>query len=778
MAKPNVIFQSIYDYYSNYCLMKVDGLSCRNVQPSENCIMNISTDAMLGLKYSCSKTQKLTEAYNIYNGPMLWIGIYIAIASAICILAMAVDLFHGFRNRKFWFPCKYFSLNAASITVISVAMKLPVDLSSPMPGFVDQATKLGSMAFMCIMMANIMPSLASMDNKTLLANIIGLSILVITIIVNICIEITTGVIDNSVDNFFDKLYIGLGYDLGLRNSVTWAIFYMVLMLMLLMILVSSAITVISSKQILELKYQAIRKTTSNDLHMMSTIERLSQYVKRYWVMAESGSPQFVMACNPLSNACGIICVITLVTYTFRVIVIYVSHTYMDYQSTYKWSMLAIFVTQFIGVVVGSIAPIFRCFTVLRFKLFTRNHLVVFKVEKHWTQMLCELKENHLPFLSSARKSRVVFQNLKNLILSLCIGFQKAVVVACKIIGLIQIVFIIFVVCCSYCWQSLKALLFIPPMASSNDDIQDLSNYVLQIQDEMEFAETTVKDISNSMNGLIQKVKMEQNNDLLELLGKSTDFKGVEMFDNDQVQHLVSIEPVNGWSLPVVTLACIAVALPNIRKDKVESFLKGVGDGLWYTHLVEETLNCASEYVNVRRATMNLWHEVEDNFKWLGNPLEGNAFKEKTSQEILQWFVDKSKEIVLEIKNSSNGEPVENFPHKLIAANSMYRISGTLLLNCNSNFERISKKQLFVSLSGMVSSILSACLTNIPRAIEAKCHESVIEKREAGVRAAAKLLGRSTEIIRELEARERPLGMDQDKMAFIDEWRLHMKQSIP
>ncbi|KAI3774898.1 hypothetical protein L1987_49461 [Smallanthus sonchifolius] len=109
-----------------------------------------------------------------YNEPMVWVGIYVAIASLLCILAMATDLLHGFRNRKLWFPSKYFSLNAASITVITVAMKLPVDLSSDMPSYMDQATKLESLAFMCTMMANFMPSLAAMDNKTLLANIIDI----------------------------------------------------------------------------------------------------------------------------------------------------------------------------------------------------------------------------------------------------------------------------------------------------------------------------------------------------------------------------------------------------------------------------------------------------------------------------------------------------------------------------------------------------------------------------------------------------------------------------
>ncbi|MFS7944211.1 hypothetical protein Hanom_Chr06g00509381 [Helianthus anomalus] len=115
---------------------------------------------------------------------MVLIGIYISMASLFCIFAMALDLLNGFRIRKFWFPTKYFSLNAASITVIAVAMKLPVDLTSPMPDRIDQVGKLGSLAFMCTMMSNLMPSLASMDNKSLLANITTLFILVITVIVN------------------------------------------------------------------------------------------------------------------------------------------------------------------------------------------------------------------------------------------------------------------------------------------------------------------------------------------------------------------------------------------------------------------------------------------------------------------------------------------------------------------------------------------------------------------------------------------------------------------
>ncbi|KAI3728512.1 hypothetical protein L6452_17149 [Arctium lappa] len=109
---------------------------------------NVLDDNDLDLLYGFCGMIYDSEEAEAGSKPMLWIGIYIAVASFFCILLMAADLFHGFRNRKLWFPSKYFTLNAASITVITIAMKLPVDLSSPMPGYIDELAKAGSMTFM------------------------------------------------------------------------------------------------------------------------------------------------------------------------------------------------------------------------------------------------------------------------------------------------------------------------------------------------------------------------------------------------------------------------------------------------------------------------------------------------------------------------------------------------------------------------------------------------------------------------------------------------------
>ncbi|GKG39495.1 hypothetical protein Tco_0463640, partial [Tanacetum coccineum] len=78
---------------------------------------------------------------------MPWVGLYVCAASLVCTLAMAADTFQGFRQGKLWFPCRFFSLNAASITVIAIAMKLPVDLTTIKPNDDGIESKSGDLLY-------------------------------------------------------------------------------------------------------------------------------------------------------------------------------------------------------------------------------------------------------------------------------------------------------------------------------------------------------------------------------------------------------------------------------------------------------------------------------------------------------------------------------------------------------------------------------------------------------------------------------------------------------
>ncbi|XP_076894716.1 uncharacterized protein LOC143547095 [Bidens hawaiensis] len=459
-------------------------------------------------------------------------------------------------------------------------------------------------------MSYLLPSLAVMDNKSLWAYVTALSILVITLVVNVSIQIETEVIEPvSYHPFSMPPFIA-------------AYIYM---------------AIPTLKKVLELKYRAILNDQNLQENLIFNVEELRQLLKRHWIMAVTGSPEFMMASTPLSSASGVICTISMVVYSIFVM---------------------------------------ACM-VLRFKAFANqssNHFSVFKVEK-----------------------------LSSEILSICIAFQKVTVVLCKIIELIPIMITIFVTYCSYYFESMKALLFTPLTASSNDE--DLSNYVLSLEDNVQIPR-------------------------------------VETFDMIQIQSLMPVELVNSWSLPIISLTCIAIAIPNIDKDAGENLLKSVGEGLYFSRIVDGILNNkTSEHVNIRRASVILWCEVRDKHKYLDTTLKRSAYEGKNPTEIIILFVNSLEEITNEFSRGINEEPIEkeNLPIKVIAANSMYQIAQTILRRYESNNLEIIEHELFVRLFNMIADISAACLTNLPRVIIKACHESAIEKRELDVMAAIRLI---------------------------------------
>lgn len=712
------------------------------------------------------------------------IGVYIALASLLCIFAMVADLLHGFRTRKLWFPCKYFTLNAASLTVMTVAIKLPMDLTNLMPGYVDQAAKFGSVGFMCTMMANLLPSLATMESKELVSNMIALSVLVITLVVNVCIQINTGVLNYHVDDVAGFFPLKYHYVSAGNNAITSI--YVGILLMLLIIYVCSSLAILKSKQILESKYQAARQTTlqyqdQQQPRRLLTVQKLMQHVSNYWIMAQTGSPQFMVACSAATSASGVLCALT--TLFAILIVIYNIQYRRNFNSDYKWSILMIFIVQFIGVILGTIAPLVRCFSALSFKLSTKwiwKHIKVSKVESYWTQMLYDWKQSSIPFSYSSRKCKIVIQNLKILILSICIGFQKTVVVACKIIAVIPIFLVICVLYCTHCWKLLRAVfsasstVFIQSPEQLGKD-KDLRRYVLQLQDDIEFAERTLKGISKSVNQLIRKAENQQPKNLIKLLAESRGFEGVENFDSHHVPPLLIEEYLNCWSLPLVTLTSIAISLPSIQKNKVDCLVSGVSEGLVYVTLVEETLNAIDDHVSIQEAAKTLWVEIEIYHKWLGNKLQKPQVN--TARQILQCLRDTAKNIVMEVDGTEIGVQNNNSKRRSISANSMYRITETIMLSYHNNIDELSQEELFVQISLMIADILAACLTNLPQLIAMKCHTSAIEKREVSVQFAAQLLGETTKIINALQQRELP-SFNPNELAFIDKWRAYLMDPFP
>ncbi|KAL4591687.1 hypothetical protein LXL04_004657 [Taraxacum kok-saghyz] len=704
-----------------------------------------------------------SDLQNQYNEPMPWIGMYIASASMFCILAMVADLLHGLRNKKLWFPCKYFTLNAASLTIIAVAMKLPMDLNNSMPGRVDQAAKLGSMGFMSVMMSNLLPALATMNNEELVTNIIALVLLVITLVVNVCIQITTGVVSGSE---FEHFVSGNRYsnpESYYNRSI--AMIYVTMLLILLMVHISSSLAILKSKQIIEMKYQATHETALKDQEVqqsrrLSNVKKLKQHLRNYWIMAGTGNPQFMISCLATTSASGVICAFSTLLHV--VVMLMTFGNLWDCKSDYKWSMLVILLIQFIGSVVGTIAPVSRCFAALSFKLSLKwiwNNMKVFKVESYWTQRLSDLKLGSIPFRCN-RRSKLVVQNLKVVIINFCIGFQKAVVIACKIIGLIPIFIVICVFNCSYCWKWLKSMfnVFEIPWLEKHeyqDKNENDSHYVLQLQEDLELAESTMKRISNTFDRLIKKAENQEPYNLMKFLEGCIGFGGVEKFDIYHVHPLLLEELVNCWGLPLVTLTTIAISLPNIQKNKVDSLMAGVSEGLVYVTLVEETINATDDHVRNQKAAQTLWVEVEVYHKWLGNKLKRPAHEVYTGGQILQWLRDTSKKIITEVESMETRGQIDNSKFRSICANSMYRITKTILVSYQAGIDQVSQEDIFEEISMMIADLLVASLTNLPQVIVMKCHSTEIEKREASVYASIQLLGETMHMMNILQNRELP-----------------------
>ncbi|KAL3642342.1 hypothetical protein CASFOL_013157 [Castilleja foliolosa] len=684
------------------------------------------------------------------DSPMPWIGMYIAAASAACVVAMAADTVNALRKKKLWFPCKYFSLNAFSLTVLAVSTKLLVDLTGRMMGTNAKLARVSSLVLMTTAMANFMVSLGSMDNNEIMLNLAALGILVITIAANVSIHIV-----QTQDYRPAKLTFGE----RLISTVS--------MLILILILCSSAVMVQTAKRYIESQYKQMHKRMSNEQakHFRKlTADELRVAVRRYWVMAESGSPQFVIARSVTCVTSGLVCLLmslTLLEAHIRIPLVHrdVSRT----SSNYKWSIDWILYIQSIGVALGTIAPLLRWFDSARFKSTMIGHKSFtdeFKVEAYWTQSLKHLRDSPLPLKTGHQKLRKTLHDAKGLLLNFCILVQILMVRASKLVLLVSAVFVKGLLFCFSHFEKLKI-----HDSRESGDSNDLSEYVLRLEDEAELSKTILTNICDEVDNLIRIGKKKQSKNLIELLHKSVNFNGVREFDSSEIQSLSSQEPPNCWSLPVVTLTSIAISLPNITHCKSKRLFAAVNEGLYFARLIQKTLDSNGELESIRKAVDVVWVGVELYNKWQDEDLKAAG---RTQKEMLQTLSNNAEKTVKNFTTGTNflvQDPL-NWPAKVIAANSMYRITQTIQLAHDDDHPQ-TDVELFERLSIIISDILAACFTNLARVIMLKCHSNDIKEREKSIRQAAVLLGESEEILETV--RELP-NVDPERAASIEGWR--------
>ncbi|KAL8458149.1 hypothetical protein ACS0TY_035873 [Phlomoides rotata] len=695
------------------------------------------------------------EIQAILDKTMPLIARYIAAASAVCTLLMAFDVINGFRLKKLWFPSHFFSLNAASLTVLAVATKLPTDVNTFMiDSSADALAQYMGIIFMVTTLTNSMTSLGWMSNEEILSNVTALVIFVLTVAGNVVIMIIR----------FHKIF----GDIFLTPILVPTIF----MLLSLAVIVSLAIAIPSIKRHLEVNYQKRHRVSLREENAWGRregvrIDYMRSHMMKYLVMVETSNPQFVMG---RSAVCSLTASALFATNIFvTTILIKFPPTDMRGPSVYGNFTGWIAYIQCIGVFIGSIAPTFRLFVALRFKCSTGNLFKTnLRMEDYWTKILLEGRDSFSSLQIRENKFRKYLHNLKGLIFCFIIALQIFIVLLSKLLLLL-----FSILMAPFFWFIKK---YVGEEFEDDEETRNLNPYVLRLEGEAELPKSVLQNIRRLGDGLIQKGRNTQPRDLLDLLRGSTTFDGVLQFDSDQIQSLHSgEEPPNCWSLSVVTLTSIAIALPNIDIHRLKQLLRSVSQGISLSKVVEKSLLNDDEQEGTPKATNICWPGVILNMQWFDIKLSELYNDGETLNDVLQRLSEIATRSVAEfVQDPALLENSAEWPARVLAANSMYRISRTLLLF--SIEQQQTSEQLFERLSVMISDILAACFTNLPYLIIKECHTTSIEKREERVREAFLLLGKTEEIVQLLQQREWP-PLDLDRAAHIDQWRDQLRQNI-
>ncbi|XP_019195870.1 PREDICTED: uncharacterized protein LOC109189715 [Ipomoea nil] len=701
-----------------------------------------------------------------YSEPMPWIGIYVAVASAACAAAMATDVFHGLRHRKFWFPCKFFSLNATTLAIIAVATKLSVDLNSSMPRHQDQLAKLTSGVLICTLMSNSMPSLAAMEYKELMMNIVALGIFVVTVIVNIGIQLGTGVI----------------YTFWKEHAAV-----ILIMLILFLLLISSALTVPTTRSYFDLKYSKKYKLAQKECclgHGEFRPEKLKDELMKYWMMAHTCSPQFVASRLVTCTASGAFCLLSTVICAEAMLRSYMLPGTFEFctgESDYKWSTTLILVAQTVAIVVGTIAPGFRWFKSINFrcpKKVTKACHYKVKVEDYWIRSLVLWKESPLDLRKRGRFVRKFAHNAKENLLDFCIWMQIGTVCLSKLVRMVSLFWV------SWLLIGLRRLIkrdtnSIESHDSEPESKPDLSRYVLHLEGEETLQDFMMESNFDVSDHWIKTEKKRQPKNLIKFLQNwcpTKGFMGVNHFDYDHIPSLDSEEPPNCWALPVVTLASIAIALSGNDPGLSKELKSCVNEAVLYMRFLEDKLDANGDLTNLRKAAQMVWIGVDLHYKWLDLDLQ--KMGKDSPQSVLKALSEEAKQRYLEYKQKDVticfAESPSKWPAKILAANSMYRTCQALLLTNENEQPQNNNTMMFHRLSDMITGIVGACLTNIPRVIFMLCHQGSIKERETRVRFAILLLGKSGKILEILNHRLLPSSCSE-RLVHIDDWRALSKE---
>ncbi|XP_042490008.1 uncharacterized protein LOC122069979 [Macadamia integrifolia] len=685
-------------------------------------------------KHGCNPDGSLNAAS--FAKPMPVMGVYIAGASLICFLSMSIDLITGFRRQSF--HCRFFSLNSMTLTLLSIATKLPTDLNSPMPSHLDQLSKLTGSVFICTAMANFMPSLATMSDSEIISNMVSLAIFVVTVIVNICIQMGTGVI----------------YDFLPEHMIVIS-----LMLFLLLLFCLSSLAVPATRQVLDRQYRVKLKDIDEPEKWGHDFGYLKAEIEKLWAMVHAISPQQVFGNFTTCSAAGFLNFLSVVILVEAAVRSFVPGdlSFCKGNSDYGlWSISTVLGSQFLAVFVGSSSPLLRWMIVVKpvcERWFSMNFLDILRGLKDQTLKLFHLSKN--PSLN------VLTERDDDWIRKLAIYLPVKYVVI-------------------YLFNFRKTLL-LPSITFFLRHYPPLVNSILK-EGERESVPTNFQHGRSECERMINGGTKNHPGHLIKLLQKRSEaynsglFMGVFEFDNYLVPPIRTSDceipaPPNCWTMAVVILTSIANSLGHSNKERMKSLIDIVREGLRVSKFIEDNLEDKS-LISVRDAAEFLWVGMDYCTFFIDINLHkdlssSTGFSMSNSPDgILKKLANAGKGCVLRSKEKLMGVPHVLWPTEVIIGYNLYRVCESILLD-NGKYQTIDK--LFDWIEHTISDLLAACLSNLPQALYAECASTNIVEAEERVERAAYVLGQFQEILQILRAMNFP-QLDHDESAYLENWR--------
>ncbi|XP_042478140.1 uncharacterized protein LOC122059428 [Macadamia integrifolia] len=339
----------------------------------------------------------------LYGSPVPLIGLYIAAATLVCFFCMTFDLVYGlFIRKRPFLPCKLFSMNSFTMTVLAVATKIPVDLTTSMPRAEDQLSKLTGTALLCTSLGFYMPSLGTMGTSERYGNLAALTVIVITMVVNVCMQLETGLI----------------FAFAIEHITV-----MVCILLLLLLMWSSAIAFKGQKEWFKgLHGPKVSKEAKN----AKDVQGLRKLLVKLHLLNYTSNPQTLLCETSHHHAFGLLCTlssaIVLQAMIRSIALKNLSFCGTTDVSDYKWSIPMVIVAQFLTIVVGTFCIIYRWVSFVSHtdkKDLCAHRLLYFFPENE----LVDLKWKILPFRFLNKKFSVVFLVAKDFIMDVLIQTQ-------------------------------------------------------------------------------------------------------------------------------------------------------------------------------------------------------------------------------------------------------------------------------------------------------------------------------------------------------------------